>query len=329
MTKSIREVRIDAIRTIAICGVIATHSGLIYFGRFGVQLFFAITGYLIANLTNLTPSKFLIRRFFRLYPLFLFFLISILVLQITNLIQPSISELIHPVQLVLSFSMLSNLIPGSAFIAGSWSVSNEWIFSWLAIFKNYIERYFIVLFIFLISAQLMLQFMALKFENLTSFAPGSEKYWIFVWINTLNPVVNAAFFILGFGIRVNKIKLVNSKFICVLGILSAIFIDLYVGHVMPIWLMACYLIFSLCWNLKYTSFQKLLFNYVGRRTYGIFLGHYFIIELTNPYFPSNFLGNTSQFFVVLIAAALIGELTWRLIEKPSLKLSGILERKIH
>ena len=322
-----RETNVDAVRCLAIFGVIATHAGLIHFGRFGVQLFFLVTGYLIADLNYRSPKQFITRRFFRLWPAFALFTLTIIFFEIEVLVYPSLDFLQNPLQLILTFAMLSNLIPGTAFVAGSWSVSNEWIFSLVIIFRKKIYDNFNVIFFVLVGIQFIIQLIVLILTNNSALEANSERYWKYVWFNTLNPIINLPFFLLGFGIKVNKIKLMNIYYSLALIALS-IAVDLKIGHAMPIWLLGCLALFSICSKIDYSINLSRVLNFIGKRTYGIFLSHYFVIQITNKYLNESLFGNLMQSLLVFFTCIIIGEFSWKIIEKPSLKLSSIIEKKI-
>lgn len=317
---------IDAVRSLAIFGVIATHSGLINFGRFGVQLFFVVTGFLIADLNNRSPYKFIVRRFFRLWPPFFIFTLFIILSKFTILVYPSLDSLTTPVQLFLLFSMFSNLIPASAFVAGSWSVSNEWIYSLVILFRNKITNNFFVIFYSLIFIQFTIQVIALIYSKRFPIEANSARYWEYVWFNTLNPIINAPFFLLGFGLKLKKFNLIKLRLSIAL-IFFSILVDVQIGHVMPIWVLGCLAIFSLCSHLKYNILISKTLNFVGKRTYGLFLSHYFVIELTNRFFNLNLIGNLLQTILVFVISLFLAEISWRFLEKPSLKASSSIESR--
>ena len=115
-----RSYGIDLARTIAILGVVLVHSGCFGNGRFGVQLFFLVSGYLLADLGNLSSRDFLIRRGFRLFPLYW----VILILFYRNSYD-SFWQLFGSLFLIQSTHWIFTSIPGA------WSISNEWLFSLL------------------------------------------------------------------------------------------------------------------------------------------------------------------------------------------------------
>ena len=69
-----RQVGLDLARTLAILGVVLVHTRVYSGGRFGVQLFFMLSGYLLVKVdSNQNAKDFIIRRAWRLFPLYWFF----------------------------------------------------------------------------------------------------------------------------------------------------------------------------------------------------------------------------------------------------------------
>ncbi|MCU0417532.1 MAG: acyltransferase [Cytophagaceae bacterium] len=74
---------LDFLRGISILGVILFHLGYLYFGWVGVECFFILSGFLIAQLLckeyaenkKIKPFRFLIRRGFKIYPLYYLFIL--------------------------------------------------------------------------------------------------------------------------------------------------------------------------------------------------------------------------------------------------------------
>ena len=123
-----RSFGIDLARTISILGVVLVHTNIFISGRFGVQLFFLVSGYLLADLGNLSTRDFLIRRGFRLLPLYWLFLCY----------YASLFD--SPWQLFVSFLLLQNIHWVFISIPGSWSISNEWFYSLVLPFLKRITR---------------------------------------------------------------------------------------------------------------------------------------------------------------------------------------------
>ena len=174
---------IDLARTLAILGVVLVHSGCFSNGRFGVQLFFLVSGYLLADLGNLSNRDFLIRRGFRLFPLYL--LILVLFYHDTY---DSFWQLFGSLFLIQSTHWIFSSIPGA------WSISNEWLFSLLLPLLKKISRNQL-LFLIVLSwlGQLLASYLVYKWGGLLT-TDNSYQYALKTWVNTLNPGLNLAFF---------------------------------------------------------------------------------------------------------------------------------------
>ena len=107
-----------------------------------VDLFFVLSGYVIAAVhaesddSTRSARRFLIRRFFRLYPLHLVTLVAALIIDIGSgtAALPGYGTM---VALNLSMTHAWGLVPGSVLNGPSWSISTEWgaylIFAWICL----------------------------------------------------------------------------------------------------------------------------------------------------------------------------------------------------
>ena len=120
-----------------------------------VDLFFVLSGYVIAAVhAESEPSaasarRFLIRRFFRLYPLHLVTLVAALIvvdLQSGTAALPGYGTM---VALNLSMTHAWGLVPGSVLNGPSWSISTEWgaylIFAWICLVTPVTRRRLVLL----------------------------------------------------------------------------------------------------------------------------------------------------------------------------------------
>jgi peptidoglycan/LPS O-acetylase OafA/YrhL len=228
---------IDLARTIAISLVILVHTTGIGFGRFGVQLFFVISGYLLGLFYETqTNVSFLIHRAFRLFPLAIFFVLFFYLDQIGSI-----------KDVFLNLSLTQNLWWGWNSFPGGWSISSEWIFSLILIFIARAKLRYLVALLLL---SCVLQFVSGLYIYLIGGVSGfetSSEYLFKTWVNTTNPYINLGFFVAGILIRRFKNNLLNLK-ISVLSsaILVMILEDLIVGHFMLGWQIAIPALFILC-----------------------------------------------------------------------------------
>lgn len=141
--------RLDVLRGIAVAGVVLVHSGLVFAsggglqdlenpsvaailtifsaGRFGVEVFFLLSGFLIASIYSgswFGLKKFIIARFFRIWPLWaVFSLIWFLLLQ--NASNQTSVSLIGALALSLGFLLWISPEYFDSFIGGAWSIQIE------------------------------------------------------------------------------------------------------------------------------------------------------------------------------------------------------------
>lgn len=141
---------LDVIRGVAVTGVVFVHTAafaigahsespvlerlqeLFNSGRFGVELFFLLSGFLIAWVygnSEKSNSAFLIARFFRIWPLWFLFACVWAVIGLTEHVL-SASEAGLAVALSSVFALWTSPVFYDAFIGGAWSIQIE-VFSYL------------------------------------------------------------------------------------------------------------------------------------------------------------------------------------------------------
>ena len=316
-----RNFGIDLARTLAISMVILVHTTGIGFGRFGVQLFFCISGYLLGDFyQKQSRIQFLLHRAFRLFPLAIFFITFFYLKNINS-----------PVEIILNLTLLQNLIWNSYTFPGGWSISSEWIFSIFLVLvlpkhKNKLIYFFI--------ATLVLQLASGIYVFLiggVSPESSASTYLFRTWVNTTNPFINLGFFISGILILNSKDKIIKINRFILIGIsLIMILVDEVIGHLMFGWQLAIPAIFVLALRAN-TNNQSLsrMISFLGKRTYGIFFVHFliwnnlrlFMSEDQYLFLAHENLGRIIQFFLVYIISLLGGAITYTYIEKPFMRLS--------
>ena len=313
-----RSYGIDLARSIAIVGVVLIHSGSFANGRFGVQLFFLVSGYLLADLGNLSSRDFLIRRAFRLFPLYWIILIIFY------------RGDFHSIwQLMASLSLIQGIHWVFYSIPGAWSISNEWLFSLLLpFFRRAKKNQLIGLIALSWSSQFLASFFVHRWGGLLT-TDSVEMAALKVWVNTFNPAINLAFLLIGVGLKRGYIPILKNKLIGLLIIILGQALGYFVGHdLLFMWPPILWAIFSICldWSPRY-QILKFAINFIGQRTYGIFFIHFIILEYVKSNgviknVPEEFgLQNILIFLLTLGISALLSEVSWRFIENPSIKFS--------
>jgi len=319
-----RNLGVDLARTFAILGVVLVHTTGLWFGRFGVQLFFIISGYLLADFEIRQSKKtFLIHRFFRLFPLSVIF---ITIFYIDNF---------NKLDLLFNLTLILNLWWSIPKFPGGWSISSEWIFSLMLVLISSFSKkktYFLILFSAL--ASLALGTIVFLMGGADIFA-GVEQYNFKTWLNTTNPLINFGFFALGIAIKKNYINFnkLNKYFLFAIFLLMIIE-DKIIGNFLAGWMFALTALFTLCLNFKLESHRiNIIISFIGKRTYGIFFTHFLL--LNNSYILGFYqwleisqvglLYKIINFIVVFVLSILGGSLTYIFIEKPFLVFSKRIE----
>jgi peptidoglycan/LPS O-acetylase OafA/YrhL len=312
MATPYRNSGVDLARSIALLGVILVHTTGIGFGRFGVQIFFLVSGFLLANYRLYESNfEFILHRFFRLFPLYLLFSIFYYTFQNYDF------RIIH-LTLMANIGWTFNQIPGG------WSISNEWIYSLFLITLGALtKKKTLSLLTLCLASQLVTGFWVWNkggadIENV-------ERYQFLTWINTTNPVINLSFFLIGLAIKTYLHNSVLPTYILVITVALAIAVDTFLGHVMFIWNFGVLSTFLLCLQLKMPNFLITICGYIGKRTYGIFFTHFVVMSYVSSLL-SNFtslIGAVYEivyFSVTFVLSLVGGAITWKLIEHPSLQL---------
>jgi peptidoglycan/LPS O-acetylase OafA/YrhL len=309
---------IDLARSIAILGVVLVHCGLFENGRFGVQLFFLVSGFLLADLGKLSGRDFLIRRGFRLFPLYWI----ILILFYRNDFD-SFWQLFISLTLIQSTHWIFTSTPGA------WSISNEWIFSLLLpIIRRITRKKIFIIILFSWLGQLLSSFLVWRWGGVTS-SEGETQYALYIWVNTLNPFINVSFFLIGIGLKKTFIPILKNRLIAFTIIIASQLSSLFLGlDMLFLWPPILWAIFSLCigWTPR-SKITKYFVRFIGKRTYGIFFIHFIILAyLTEISWIQELSENLrlqqwTLFAITFITSAIFADFCWRFIENPSIKIS--------
>ncbi len=308
--------------------VILVHTTGIGFGRFGVQLFFVISGYLLGlYYETQTNTQFLIHRVFRLFPLAIFFILVFYLDQIGSF-----------KNIFLNLSLTQNLWWNWGSFPGGWSISSEWIYSIILIL---IAQFKLRQLTILLGIICILQFSSGLYVYLVggvSQLDSSADYMFKTWLNTTNPYINLGFFVVGIILRRSASRILKfNKTLLFIVVFAMIVVDSIVGHLMIGWQFAIPAVFILCLGISPNSGGVVrVCNFVGKRTYGIFFVHFLIWNNLSIFFSEAFLvfvlthpiGKLFQFLFVYILAIIGGALTYKFIEKPFLKLSYKITNKL-
>jgi peptidoglycan/LPS O-acetylase OafA/YrhL len=316
----IRDGNLDLARTVAIFGVILVHTTGIGFGRFGVQLFFLLSGYLLANYrSSESTSSFLFRRAARLFPLYLFILT---VFHLQNDYSKSL----------LNWFLIGNFTWTTPQIPGGWSISSEWIFSIVLALIGLQTRKKLYL---LISLSMMMQILTGVSVFLLGGADSEsniQMYQYLTWLNTTNPLVNLSFFLIGVAMRRDFLPTLKSKLVLFCLVLFPVLVDMIVGHVMVLWNFGMYALFICCRSIHLGKVATQVFSFIGQRTYGMFFFHFIVMDpvagALSQYIVHFTLVIPFLYFTTVFLLSLIcGAVSWILIESPALKITKRIQQK--
>ena len=316
-----RMLGVDLLRTLAILGVVLVHTGVFNNGRFGVQLFFLVSGYLLADLKASDSREFLVRRAFRLFPLYILVLLVFYRDSYENFWQ-----------LMISILLLQNIFWGFSSFAGAWSISNEWLFSLLLpLIIRLKKNQLLGLILISWAGQFITSYLVKKWGGIDN--PSiEENYELKTWLNTFNPLINLCFFLIGFAIKRGFIPVLKNRYVCITIVLIGNFVTFALGHgLLMIWPVLLYCMFCLFIDYE-TKSRPIIFlvGYVGKRTYGIFFFHFLLIlPVQNISYLENLDGHDwvkelLVFSIVFVLSAIVSQISWVFIEQPAIQFSRVL-----
>lgn len=309
--------QLDGIRGIAIIGVISAHVAqnfladggyfLNFFslGRYGVQLFFLVSGFTMCYIwvyrrsETFAVAKFYTRRIFRILPLFYFFLIiKILIIYF----EYGVFELAKlKTNIFVTFFFLNSIIPNYiySFFNGSWAISVEIIFYFLfplIIFclKDKPSYYLILAYLIFLFNNFIIQ---LNIESF--FQPHSINNLLkdFLHLNFFNQL---PIFLLGCFIFFRKGFSSLDSCIFLLWFFSLIFIpDTMEARRSKIffWLICLFLFLISYFFLKFDhNIKNKFLENIGKNSYSIYLSHVIFID-----FAVRFISKTNNIFLITIS----------------------------
>jgi peptidoglycan/LPS O-acetylase OafA/YrhL len=286
-----------------------TSNPLIYniteIGTYGVYFFFIISGYCLSYSFFLRKENgykfFYIRRIFRIVPLY--FLLGIFFYFIFRIAKYYfINEILLIDNAIYNFeNIVSNLLFIHGFVVsannnvvpGGWSIANEMfyyaLFPLLVYFFNKnndnrrLGNFFNQLFLFLILV-FILQILNTNIQE--------NNYLIFIFNNTINPVIFFIFGIILFNfneeLRAN-LKKTNYYLLSILSILfiiNFVYANIFIKHFILIIIFLFIFLF-----LEQFQFKKKyhFFLIYGKASYGAYLAHFFILEIIGYFFVKKYL----------------------------------------
>lgn len=351
-TNNTRLLRIDGLRGWAILGVILIHTcqvisdhqmlNLIISGQYGVQLFFLISGFIIAytvNKNNFNIQDFYIKRFFRLAPLYYLFLAGCFFLNFSDQIEVGTLKAFPTdmKNLFMHLIFMHGLDP--VYIRSTFSVM--WSLTPEAIFYIFFPFIFnlstFTIWILFVGSLIMA-----NFTNILN-NPNIYNQNFIMWIT--HSIQNNMFLFI-FGVMVYKYpEFFKRKIWIILGIFSLTFFimdgfsfnNLFIDSIIPkifynkyfayIMLSFPLLVYSKNFIIK-ILFDNKYSNFLGKISYSAFLVHYAVIQIIRVH------GHTYKFFfiapLVFFITVLLSYITYNFIEKPGIIFGNkLIEFKNH
>lgn len=364
-TSSKRIDRIDALRGVAILGVISVHSiqnanfgsnnsgtdlitEFLSLGRYGVELFFVISGCLLTSIYSfegspIKPSYFR-RRIGRIYPLWILFLVFYLFTYYSfsyGGVQRAVSSvdtggrvetnLFIIVLLTLTFTLFASPTLWNTVIPGGWSIQVEVIHYLLFPFMRKVGLQICLIFA---ASMNFLTFIFVLFQSGTASINSQFKYFVDTWIR-LGINSSFSFFLLGIlGFQIASLNeerrafdfLTKNKAVPIF-ILSFLCAPCSFGRsieALGFVSLSIILVFSL--NLG-PLFKVLCV--VGQYSYFVYFAHFIFLDVLVHLTVNSNLNGIGKighlplffiyFFLTLFLSLILGKLSMRFIEEPAMK----------
>lgn len=319
--------------------------GWIFFGggAFGVDLFFMISGFVIVLSTQSTQSKsiFIVRRFFRVYPPFIFvFIISALTVYSNN----TLHDLIRAAFLIQKDYTAPSPTFGYNILGPAWTLTYEvYFYSIFVVAMSLSHKHRVIISaILLIAPTLILQKIytgSISFSgNASPYIPSDMRlYGLIRFI--ASPILIE--FVIGmvFYELFTKIKFKVNKDIStlILVVCCGIFTTFYFGnfnnefgmHGFGIWSIP--LLFGFLVYDKYVGFsENRLLSILGDASFSIYISHFAFVNAVTVYNPLFFTSMTGlgKFFFMTTLTGTVGLALHFIIEKPSIKVGKLIERNL-
>lgn len=312
-------------------------------GAFGVDMFFMISGFIIALSTERTTSSFIfaIRRFFRIYPAFI-----VVFLNGTFTVYTSYSgdELLRSMFFI--HRDYENTSPGFGFniLGPAWTLGYEIYFYFVFMVSMFISwKYRLVITsVILILPIIILQ---LIFSDIISFAgnaspniPTNSNFYSILRFTGSPILIEFVIGMLLYFIYKNITISVSKEFslfvlsISILSFFSFYFNDKYSSfglYGFGFW--SLFLIVGFLFYDKFVGFKEnIILSFMGDISYSIYLSHYIVIQLLNAYRPDWWMNDVgiSKFLSATTLCIVAATLLYVFVEKPFIKYGKKIEWKI-
>ncbi|EML5900040.1 acyltransferase [Citrobacter freundii] len=319
--------------------------GLILFksGAFGVDLFFMISGFIIALSTRNVTSKaiFAVRRFFRIYPAFiLVFIFGILTVYSS---EPTINILKGIFFIHRDYSTTSPEF-GLNVLGPAWTLTYEiYFYSLFVLAMCFTHRYRTILSsIFLLAPIVILQLyyngqLSLNSSAAANVSPDNIAFGLLRFMSS--PIITE--FVVGmiFYEIFSRVRFTikNEVAVFALFVCSGFFITCYFSNILfgfglnKFGLMSAVLLFGFLIYDKSIGFKEnKLLTFLGDISFSIYISHYVFISMMNLYKPDFYMQITGlgRFFMMTTITISVGTLVHFYVEKPFILIGKRIEKSI-
>jgi peptidoglycan/LPS O-acetylase OafA/YrhL len=313
-----------------------TARGLLLAG-YGVNMFFVLSGFLITFLLlnekqckPISIKNFYIRRILRIWPLYFFYIIVVIISCKIFLVDFNYKNL------SLYFLFVANIAPSLLmalpFLYHYWSLSIEeqYYILWPHLVKHFdlqknLLKIIISLFFFIFSFKIFARVYEIKtgssilmqivqylnFESMFIGSIGAILYFnkneLFLKIST-NRYLQIVCWIILFLVAINKFRTFSIIDNTIISIVSI-----------------CVIIAQITKQNRIINLENVLFSFLGKISFGIYIYHPIIIFIYSKYLNS--LNNSVQnyliiYFSIIFTTILIAYLSYNILEKPFLKMKN-------
>lgn len=336
---------LDGLRFFAFLGVFLYHADerIFRFGRYGVQVFLVLSGFLIGNilleLRNRTefsvPARlklFYLRRSLRIFPVYYFLLLVILLLSILHVVKPRLEAIpFHALYLTNFYLVFTGAEIDSQ--THLWSLSVEEQFYLLA---PLVLLYVRVRYVGWACLCFVLLDFFLRLANFISWNIPRFEYVSPVQFDALGSGILAALLLRQrptSGVASGRLR--RAALVCGLGCICIVMASYWPGELFRIEervllpsllaVAAAGLILQL-WNGNFPRasafFSWQPFAYLGKISYGLYLYHNFLFVLTRDTHGAR---HILALLVTFVATVAIASASWHILEQPLLKLRRHVE----
>jgi peptidoglycan/LPS O-acetylase OafA/YrhL len=343
---------VDALRGLAILGVISIHSiynadavvksnggetnailtSMLNQGKYGVELFFFISGWLLSSLYK-TSNKgarrtYWIRRLARIYPLWgVFIIIGTLriyssdgfKLEIREFQEFSLVELLFTIFLHLTFLTFLSAAAWNTLVPGGWSIQSE-VLHYLMFWKITRTNKNLLLNIYILVGLCSFSIQFIKEESVNIFLYNLIQSWL-----RLNLFSTIVYFILGMvysnlmqGKNIPEFKsYFNLK--CCIAIIIFLNLPLNFGHNLIAIIFIAVSVFVVTYSPKIISSAL---SRIGKYSYFVYFFHFIVIDLLYEFYSTQtrISHQILMFFIFFSLATsistFVGIFSYRFVEKP-------------